>query len=93
MGLLDLALATDDDWLKQFVREGYDHAGRNGVLRIGWFPAFATPQKYNRPAKWVHIMEPCCVAYMVVLAVKLSDTRLGDYWDDVDSIIRNYLIT
>ena len=93
IGLLDLAVATDDEWLKQFVREGYDHARRNGVLRMGWFPAFATPKKYNRPAKWGHIMEPCCVADMVVLAVRLTDAGLGDYWDDVDSIIRNYLIT
>jgi hypothetical protein len=30
---------------------------------------------------------------MVVLGVDLSDAGMGDYWDDVDSIVRNQLIT
>ena len=29
---------------------------------------------------------------MVLLAVKLTDAGLGDYWDDVDSITRNHLV-
>ena len=91
MALLDLAVAENDPWLKQFVREGYDHARRSGVLRIGWFPAWTKPEKFNRPA-WLHgVTEPCGVSDMAVLAVKLTDAGLGDYWDDVDSIVRNHL--
>ena len=91
MSLLDLALATNDDWLKQFVREGYAHARRIGILRMGWFPAWTMPERYNRPA-WLHgITEPCGVGDMAVLAVKLTDAGLGEYWDDVDYIVRNHL--
>ena len=91
MSLLDLALATNDGWLKQFVREGYAHARRSGVLRMGWFPAWTMPERFNRPA-WLHgITEPCGVGDMAVLAVKLTDAGLGEYWDDVDYIVRNHL--
>ena len=38
------------------------------------------------------ITEPCGVADTAVLAVELSDAGLGDYWDDVDHIVRNHLI-
>ena len=48
-------------------------------------------ERYNRPA-WLHgITEPCGVGGMAVLAVKLTDTGLGEYWDDVDYIMRNHL--
>ena len=89
--LLDLAVADHNDWLKQFVREGYSNAVRNGVVRIGWFPAWTTPVRYKRWEDLHRTTELCAVANMVVLAVKLSDAGLGDYWDDVDSIVRNQL--
>ena len=48
-------------------------------------------ERYNRPA-WLHgITEPCGVGGMAVLAVRLTDTGLGEYWDDVDYIMRNHL--
>ena len=91
-GLLEMALATNSDWLKQFVREGYDHSRRNGVLRLGWFPAWSSPERYKRPGWLGGITEPCALSDVVLLAVRMSDAGLGDYWDDVDSIIRNHLI-
>jgi hypothetical protein len=91
MALLDLALAEDNSWLKQFVKEGYNNCVRNGVVRIGYFPAWVQPLKFNRPA-WLHgVTETCAVADVLVLATKLSGAGLGDYWDDVDSIVRNQL--
>ena len=36
------------------------------------------------------VSEGCGVADMIRLAVKLTDAGLGDYWDDVDSIVRNH---
>jgi hypothetical protein len=89
--LLDFAMLENNDWLKQFVREGYDQAVRNGVVRIGYFPAWVQPEKFNRPG-WLHgVTETCAVADVLVLATKMSDAGIGDYWDDVDSIIRNQL--
>jgi hypothetical protein len=92
MAMLDVAEATNDDRLRQFIREGYDHARRSGVVRLGWFPAWTNPARYNRPAWLNGVTEPCAVGDMVALAVKLTDAGLGDYWDDVDYIVRNQLV-
>ena len=92
MALLDFAMATNDEHLKQVVRQGYDNAVRMGVVRIGFFPAWSKPWLYNRPRSLTEITEPCGVADMVCLGVMMSDAGLGDYWDDVDSIGRNLFI-
>jgi hypothetical protein len=90
--LLEMAVATDDAWLKQFVREGYDHARRTGIARMGWFPGWLKLTAHHRDAGLFLASETCGVADMLVLAVKLTDAGLGDYWDDVDAIARNHLV-
>jgi hypothetical protein len=90
--LLDAAVATDDSGLKQFVREGYEHARRTGIARMGWFPGWLRPTAHHRDAGMFLASETCGVADMLVLAVKLTDAGLGDYWDDVDAIARNHLL-
>ena len=88
--LLDLALVAKDSALAEVVREGYDNARRNGAIRMGWLVGWTQPEKFKRAASLVNIEEPCAVGDMMLLAVKLSDAGLGDYWDDVDSCIRNH---
>jgi len=90
--LLEMAAATDDSALKQFVREGYDHARRTGIARMGWFPGWLRPTAHHRDAGLFLASETCGVADMLVLAVKLTDAGLGDYWDDIDAIVRNHLV-
>ena len=90
--LLEMAVATDDAWLKQFVREGYEHGRRTGIARMGWFPGWLRPTAHHREAGLFLASETCGVADMLVLAVKLTDAGLGDYWDDVDAIVRNHLV-
>jgi hypothetical protein len=91
ISLLDLAQAENDPWLREFSREGYQAALREGVVRLGWFPAVVAPEKFGRPA-WQHTVDEACgVGDMVVLAIRLTDAGMGDYWDDVDSIVRNQL--
>jgi hypothetical protein len=91
--LLNLAIAEKNNWLKQFVREAYDHTVRNGVVRMGWMPSWTLPWKYRRGAGTHTTDEPCNLGDWVVQAVNLSDAGLGDYWDDVDAIVRNHLTT
>ena len=73
-GLLEYALASRDEDVKQFVRRGYEYRQGFGIPEIGWFQArlgFSTS-------------ETCGIADMLILAVKLTDAGVGDYWDDVD---------
>jgi hypothetical protein len=76
--LLDYAIATHNDWLKQFVREAYDYQRAGGVSRMGWY--------------WPGAQEGDFTVFQIALGVRLSDAGLGDYWDDVDALVRNRLI-
>jgi DUF1680 family protein len=59
---------------------------------MGWFPGWISPQEHGRPAHLFTASETCGVSDMLILAVKLSDAGLGDYWDDVDAVVRNHLV-
>jgi hypothetical protein len=76
--LLDYAIATHDDWLKQLVREAYDYQRAGGVSRMGWY--------------WPGAQEGDFTVFQIALGVRLSDAGLGDYWDDVDALVRNRLV-
>ena len=90
--LLDMAFATDSDWLKEFCREYYENTRRNGIARLGFHPAWSAPEKYGRPVNLANYPEPCATGDWVVDAVRMSDAGLGDYWDDADYTVRNHLI-
>ncbi len=88
--LLDLAVATDDMPLKQLVREGYEHARRHGVIRLGYVSGWIKPMM-GRPRDWcLNQNEGCGASDMVRLGIALTVAGLGDYWDDVDSMVRNH---
>jgi hypothetical protein len=89
---LDLGVATNNDWLKQFVREYCFHIQRNGITRMGWYPAWSSLEKHSMDSSLGGITEPCALGDFCVDAAKMSDAGLGDYWDDVDYTVRNHLI-
>ena len=73
-GLIEYAIAADDVYLKQFVREAYEHMRLFGLSRIGmWGENIANNN-------------------MAAIAIKLSDAGVGDFWDDVDQIVRNAMV-
>ena len=88
--LLHFALAEEDPGLLQLVREGYEHARRHGVIRLGFMPGWIQPLMGRDPYWSLDQNEGCGVADMIVLAIGLTDAGLGDYWDDVDSMVRNH---
>jgi hypothetical protein len=72
------------------VREGYEHARRHGVVRLGYLPGWIKPL-VGRDLFWsLNQNEGCGAADFVMLGIKLSDARLGDCWDDVDAVVRNH---
>jgi len=86
--LLEVALLENDDHLKRIVQEGYDHAMRLAKMQLGWVPCWSTPTKYKRGESLRFIHESCGTADTLILAVKLSDAGLGDYWNDVERVAR-----
>ncbi len=90
--LLEYATATHDEWLKQAVREAYEFWRNHSVVRIGWSTGWVHPEKHGRDPLLLHMCEACAIADAVALGVKMSDAGMGDWWDDVDAIVRNGLV-
>jgi hypothetical protein len=81
-GLLEYASWTNDYALKEFCRRGYEYTRGFGISRIGYVPEWTNN----------NLCEGCQIADSVALSIRLCDAGVGDYWDDVDSYLRNHLI-
>jgi len=81
-GILEYGMASGDLNAVEFVKRAYEYSWSLGIPRVGWINCF--PGGSN-------MMEGCAMGGLIALAIKLSETGVGDYWDDVDSIVRNIL--
>jgi hypothetical protein len=92
--LLDIGMASHSEALKQRARQGYELTRRVGVMRLGWYPSWIMngSETYGRSKDLHATCNSAGVAATLMLAVKLSDSGIGDYWDDVDAIVRNQLV-
>lgn len=85
IGMLDFAVATGDSELKEFVRKAYEFGKSEGMPLVGFFP-----ESYNtQTKKHTETSETCEVADMIAVAIKLTQAKVGDYWDDADRWLRN----
>jgi hypothetical protein len=82
-GMLEYARTVGDDRVLEFVRRAYEFSLSQGIPRMGWVNCY--------PAG-MNMMEGCALGDLVALAIRLSDAGAGDYWDDVDAIVRNHLV-
>jgi hypothetical protein len=95
MGLLDYGLVRHDAAVLRFVQGFYEYARCFGIARMGFTPAVLRPVSTpNGPyaANEPQCAEGCNLADMLWLAATLSQAGVGDYWEDVDQIIRNHLV-
>lgn len=82
-GLLAYGRVTMNQRIIEFVRRAYEFTLTQGIPRIGWINCY--PGASNQ-------MEGCALGDLVGLGVRLSDMGVGDYWDDVDAVVRNHLV-
>ena len=87
-GILEYATVANDDRVKEFVRRSYEYARMFAIPRIGWAPT-GGPKHYGGN---IGGCEGCYLGDLVALGVRLTDAGLGDYWDDVDCVVRNHLV-
>jgi len=80
--ILDYGIAAGDQRSIEFVRDGYEFARTLGIPRLGWLATYPMITPY---------CETCALGDVVALAIGLSDAGAGDYWDDVDHVVRNHL--
>ena len=81
-GILEYAVVAGDDRAAEFVRRAYEFTLSQGIPRMGWINCY--------PAG-LNLCEGCALGDLVGLGVRLSDLGEGDYWDDVDAVVRNQL--
>jgi hypothetical protein len=81
-GLLEYARAVNDERILEFVRRAYEFTLTQGLARIGWVNCY--------PGRGSN--EGCSVGDLVALGIRLTDAGLGDFWDDVDAVVRNQLV-
>lgn len=82
-GLLDYATVTGESRVLEFVRRAYEYTLSLSIPRIGWVN--------TRPAV-TNLCEGCSLGDMAALGIRLTDAGAGDYWDDVDALVRNHLV-
>jgi hypothetical protein len=81
-GLLEYGRAAGQERALEFVQRAYEFTLGQGIARTGWVNCY--PGALNRE-------EGCALADLVALGIRLSDAGLGDYWDNVDAVLRNQL--
>jgi len=88
IGALEYALAAQDEEFLTGWTACYRYAREMGDPLIGYFPEVMPGYPDNRFGD-PRTVEVCEVADMLVLALKLTQAGVGDYWDDVDRWTRN----
>jgi hypothetical protein len=82
-GILEYGRLMEDERALEFVRRGYEFSLGQGIAKMGWINCY--------PAA-MNACEGCALGDLVALGIRLSDAGVGDYWDDVDAVVRNQLI-
>ena len=82
--VFEYGLVTGDSRIYDFVRSNYEYIRSHGISRIG-----QVSYRANLP-----FMDeaPCFLDDLISIPIKMSRAGIGDYWDDVDRIIRNHLV-
>lgn len=81
-GLIEYAIVADDTRIKDFVRSAYEWMRHYGFARVGFFPVILG---------MVAGGGACGTSRAMALALKLTASGIGDYWEDVDQFVRNVL--
>ena len=84
VGMLEYGMLSGDREMVEYAHKGFQYGMKHGDTLIGYFPEnIDTPQFEHS--------EICEVAYMIMLALKLTEAGVGDYWDEADRWTRNML--
>jgi hypothetical protein len=82
-GLLEYGRVSRDERVLEFVLRAYEFTLSQGIARMGYVNCY--PVTGNT-------MEGCSVGDMAALGIRLSDAGLGDFWDNVDAVVRNQMM-
>lgn len=81
-GMLEYGMTAGDQRVIEFVHNAYQYSKSWMADRLGWIDGAPTK------GEWC---EGCNLADLAALQIRLSDAGVGDYWDDLDALVRNAL--
>ena len=84
-GMLEYAHMANDARVLEFAQRGFEFAMTIGVAKLGWVTAPFWGGNH------VGMNEACTFFDLLRLGIRLSDAGAGDYWDIVDTVVRNHL--
>ena len=87
LSVVEYAVAARDNDLLEFCNRSYqwgtNPGAEYGVSKlVGWFPEWYIPG--------YQACESCTNGDLLGVAVKLTESGVGDYWDDIDRMVRNH---
>ncbi len=91
LAILEYAMVTEDRELLELVRRSYEYGKVIGEPLVGFFPTFVAGSDKSI-ASHIDVCETCEIADMIGLGLKLTQSVMGDYWEDVDRWVRNQLV-
>jgi len=80
--------AKDDEFL-EFARKVYEHLLTFCSRETGFAPEWCYGTQLHEPG--IETGEACCTSDLILLALWLTLSGTGDYWDDIDRYLRNQL--
>jgi len=81
--ILEFGRTTGDERALEFVQRAYEVTLSQGIPRMGWVNCYPAAND---------TCEGCALGDQVAMGIRLSDAGLGDYWDNVDAVVRNQLM-
>jgi hypothetical protein len=87
LSVLEYAVVARDKELLEFCHRSYQWATNPGPeygvsKLVGWYPEWYVPG--------YRACESCTNGDLLGVAVKLTESGVGDYWDDIDRQVRNH---
>ena len=100
LGQLEYAAAANDSDMLQWARRAYEYGKSIGEPTLGFYAGIPgceactfnlNAEECGQSSESINV-EPCGVSDMAIIALKLSRANVGDYYEDVEHYVRNFLV-
>ena len=100
IGVVEYGIVAEDRDMLRWARRAYEYGRSIGDPTLGFFAGIPScdPCEFNPIAKQCGMdharleTEPCSISDMAIIALKLTDAGMGDYYEDVEHYVRNLMV-
>jgi len=100
LGVLEYASVVDDQAMLEWCRRAYEYGKSIGEPLLGFYAGVPALKSwdYNPSKEEVGkdrnrtFVEPCSIADMLLIGLKLTQEGMGDYYEDIEYSLRNMFV-